>query len=107
MSAYLGTMEQFLALQQELMARAHDGQLDRPTTEARGIVAHVCAALTAAHARKIVFSGFFRAGVAGMESYFTFYPWLFMFIVPPAGMRAMSVPSLWRAMNEPSGWRSG
>jgi ABC-2 type transport system permease protein len=34
--------------------------------------------------------GFFRAGVAGMESYFTFYPWLFLLIVPAVGMRLWS-----------------
>jgi ABC-2 type transport system permease protein len=36
------------------------------------------------------YGGFFRAGVAGLESYFTFYPWLFMFIVPAVGMRLWS-----------------
>ncbi len=36
------------------------------------------------------YGGFFRAGIAGMESYFTFYPWLFLFIVPAAGMRLWS-----------------
>jgi ABC-2 type transport system permease protein len=36
------------------------------------------------------YGGFFRAGVAGMESYFTFFPWLFMFIVPAVGMRLWS-----------------
>jgi len=36
------------------------------------------------------YGGFFRAGVASMESYFTFFPWLFMFIVPAVGMRLWS-----------------
>lgn len=36
------------------------------------------------------YGGFFRAGIAGMDSYFTFYPWLFLFIVPAAGMRLWS-----------------
>src|SRR5258706_10333224 len=36
------------------------------------------------------YGGFFRAGVAGMESYFTFFPWLFLFIVPAVGMRLWS-----------------
>ena len=36
------------------------------------------------------YGGFFRAGVAGMDSYFTFFPWLFMFLVPAVGMRLWS-----------------
>src|SRR3954468_2434949 len=36
------------------------------------------------------YGGFFRAGVAGMESYFTFFPWMFMFLVPAVGMRLWS-----------------
>jgi len=36
------------------------------------------------------YGGFCRAGVASMESYFTFFPWLFMFIVPAVGMRLWS-----------------
>ena len=36
------------------------------------------------------YGGFFRAGVASMESYFTFFPWLFMFLVPAVGMRLWS-----------------
>lgn len=36
------------------------------------------------------YGGFFRAGVAGLESYFVFFPWLFLFIVPAAGMRLWS-----------------
>jgi len=36
------------------------------------------------------YGGFFRAGVAGLESYFVFFPWLFMFIVPAIGMRLWS-----------------
>ena len=34
--------------------------------------------------------GFFKAGLASMESYFTFYPWLFLFLIPSAGMRLWS-----------------
>jgi ABC-2 type transport system permease protein len=34
--------------------------------------------------------GFFKAGLATMESYFTFYPWLFLFLIPAAGMRLWS-----------------
>ena len=36
------------------------------------------------------FGGFFKGGVAGMESYFVFYPWVFLFIVPAVGMRLWS-----------------
>lgn len=35
-------------------------------------------------------AGFFKAGVASLESYFTFHPWLFLFLVPAAGMRLWS-----------------
>jgi ABC-2 type transport system permease protein len=31
--------------------------------------------------------GFFKAGVASLESYFTFLPWIFVILVPAAGMR--------------------
>jgi len=34
--------------------------------------------------------GFFKAGLATMESYFSFYPWLFLFLIPAAGMRLWS-----------------
>ncbi|MES2695628.1 MAG: ABC transporter permease, partial [Verrucomicrobiota bacterium] len=34
--------------------------------------------------------GFFKAGIATMESYFSFHPWLFLFLVPAAGMRLWS-----------------
>jgi ABC-2 type transport system permease protein len=34
--------------------------------------------------------GFFKAGQATMQSYFTFYPWLFLFLIPAAGMRLWS-----------------
>jgi ABC-2 type transport system permease protein len=34
--------------------------------------------------------GFFKAGQASMESYFTFYPWLFLFLIHAAGMRLWS-----------------
>jgi len=36
------------------------------------------------------YGGFFRAGTAGLESYFVFFPWLFMFLVPAVGMRLWS-----------------
>ncbi len=36
------------------------------------------------------FGGFFKAGVAEMESYFTFFPWLYLFLVPAVGMRLWS-----------------
>lgn len=34
--------------------------------------------------------GFFKANQATMQSYFTFYPWLFLFLIPAAGMRLWS-----------------
>ena len=34
--------------------------------------------------------GFFKGGVATLESYFEFHPWLFLFLVPAAGMRLWS-----------------
>jgi ABC-2 type transport system permease protein len=36
------------------------------------------------------FGGFFRAGIASMEIYFMFFPWLFLFLVPAVGMRLWS-----------------
>jgi len=33
------------------------------------------------------YGGFFRAGIASMESYFTFFPWLFVILAPAVGMR--------------------
>lgn len=36
------------------------------------------------------YGGFFRAGVASLESYFIFFPWLFLFLVPAVGMRLWS-----------------
>jgi ABC-2 type transport system permease protein len=36
------------------------------------------------------YGGFFRSGMASLESYFTFYPWLFLLIVPAVGMRLWS-----------------
>jgi len=36
------------------------------------------------------FGGFFRMGSASLDAYFGFYPWLFLFIVPAAGMRLWS-----------------
>ena len=34
--------------------------------------------------------GFFKAGLATLDSYFYFHPWLFLFLVPAAGMRLWS-----------------
>jgi ABC-2 type transport system permease protein len=34
--------------------------------------------------------GFFKANQATMQGYFTFYPWLFLFLIPAAGMRLWS-----------------
>jgi ABC-2 type transport system permease protein len=36
------------------------------------------------------FGGFFQSGVASLERYFQFYPWLFLFFVPAVGMRLWS-----------------
>jgi ABC-2 type transport system permease protein len=36
------------------------------------------------------FGGFFKGGVASLEAYFGFFPWLFLFIVPAVGMRLWS-----------------
>ena len=36
------------------------------------------------------YGGFFKSGVADMESYFSFFPWLFLFLVPAVGMRLWS-----------------
>lgn len=36
------------------------------------------------------FGGFFRAGIASLDAYFGFFPWLFLFIVPSVGMRLWS-----------------
>jgi ABC-2 type transport system permease protein len=36
------------------------------------------------------YGGFFRAGQASLESYFMFFPWLFLFLVPAVGMRLWS-----------------
>ena len=36
------------------------------------------------------FGGFFQAGVASLETYFGFYPWLFLVLVPAVGMRLWS-----------------
>ncbi|HEY0946532.1 MAG TPA: ABC transporter permease subunit [Opitutaceae bacterium] len=33
---------------------------------------------------------FFKAGSASLESYFIFHPWLFLFLIPAAGMRLWS-----------------
>jgi ABC-2 type transport system permease protein len=34
--------------------------------------------------------GFFKAGIAALDSYFVYHPWLFLFLVPAAGMRLWS-----------------
>jgi ABC-2 type transport system permease protein len=34
--------------------------------------------------------GFFEAGVASLERFFVFHPWLFLFLIPAAGMRLWS-----------------
>jgi len=36
------------------------------------------------------FGGFFKAGIASLDAYFAFFPWLFLFIVPSVGMRLWS-----------------
>jgi ABC-2 type transport system permease protein len=36
------------------------------------------------------YGGFFKAGFASLESYFVFFPWLFLFLVPAVGMRLWS-----------------
>ena len=36
------------------------------------------------------FGGFFRNGFASLDTYFGFYPWLYLFIVPSVGMRLWS-----------------
>ncbi|MEY2877725.1 MAG: hypothetical protein RLZZ15_105 [Verrucomicrobiota bacterium] len=36
------------------------------------------------------YGAFFRAGVASLESYFVFFPWLFLFLGPAVGMRLWS-----------------
>ena len=36
------------------------------------------------------FGAFFKAGVASLERYFMFFPWLFLFLVPAVGMRLWS-----------------
>jgi ABC-2 type transport system permease protein len=36
------------------------------------------------------FGGFFRSGVASLDGYFGFFPWLFLIIVPAVGMRLWS-----------------
>jgi ABC-2 type transport system permease protein len=36
------------------------------------------------------FGGFFKAGIANLDVYFEFYPWLFLFLVPAVGMRLWS-----------------
>lgn len=35
-------------------------------------------------------SGFFKGGIASLDSYFYWHPWLFLFLVPAAGMRLWS-----------------
>jgi len=36
------------------------------------------------------FGGFFKSGVASLDAYFGFFPWLFLFLVPSVGMRLWS-----------------
>lgn len=36
------------------------------------------------------YGGFFRSNQASLETYFQFYPWLFLFLVPAVGMRLWS-----------------
>lgn len=36
------------------------------------------------------YGGFFEAGVASLERYFIFFPWIFLFLVPAVGMRLWS-----------------
>jgi ABC-2 type transport system permease protein len=36
------------------------------------------------------FGGFFKSGVASLDIYFGFFPWLFLFLVPAVGMRLWS-----------------
>jgi ABC-2 type transport system permease protein len=36
------------------------------------------------------FGGFFQSGVASLDIYFGFFPWLFLFLVPAVGMRLWS-----------------
>jgi len=36
------------------------------------------------------FGGFFKSGVASLDAYFGFFPWLYLFIVPSVGMRLWS-----------------
>lgn len=36
------------------------------------------------------YGGFFKAGTASLDSYFVFFPWLFLFLVPAVGMRLWS-----------------
>src|SRR5580692_1230491 len=36
------------------------------------------------------FGGFFKAGIASLDAYFGFFPWLYLIIVPAVGMRLWS-----------------
>jgi ABC-2 type transport system permease protein len=36
------------------------------------------------------YGSFFQSGVAGLDSYFIFFPWIFLFLVPAVGMRLWS-----------------
>jgi gliding motility-associated transport system permease protein len=36
------------------------------------------------------FGGFFKAGIASLDAYFGFFPWLYLFLVPAVGMRLWS-----------------
>jgi ABC-2 type transport system permease protein len=44
------------------------------------------------------FGGFFKSGVASLDTYFSWYPWLFLIIVPAVGMR------LWSEEKFLAGW---
>lgn len=51
------------------------------------LIGFLCFSVALAFSR---FGGFFEAGVASLERYFMFFPWLFLFLVPAAGMRLWS-----------------
>ena len=40
------------------------------------------------------FGGFFRIGVASLEVYFGFFPWLYLIIVPAVGICSRATPRL-------------
>jgi ABC-2 type transport system permease protein len=51
------------------------------------LVAFLCMSVALSFSR---FGSFFKAGVASLDAYFGFFPWLFLFIVPAVGMRLWS-----------------